>query len=144
MKFTIVLPPKGQMRARGRAFLSNGKAIAGKPRKDNGQALEEEKLLALLYDQRPEKPIEEAIFLGIKTFLPIPASKSKKWKAAALAGEIRPTTKPDLDNMVKHFKDVCKGVFWVDDKQIVEYLPGTGKYYGDPARWEIEIIPWKG
>jgi len=34
---------------------------------------------------------------------------------------------------------VCKGVFWQDDKQVVEYLPGTGKYYGDPARWEIEI-----
>jgi Holliday junction resolvase RusA-like endonuclease len=142
MKFTIVLPPKGQMRARGRAFISNGKACAGNPHKDNRQLLEEEKLLALLYDQRPEKPIEEAISLGIKAFLPIP-KKTKRFQAAALAGEVRPTTKPDLDNMIKHFKDVCKGVFWVDDKQIVEYLPGTGKYYGDPARWEIEIIPWK-
>lgn len=139
MKFTIVLPPKGQKRARGRAFVSNGKAISGKPRKDGDQLLEEEKLLGLLYEYRPEKPIDGPILLGVKTFLPIPESKSKKWKAAALSGEIRPTTKPDLDNMIKHFKDVCKGVFWGDDKQIIEYLPGTGKYYGNPARWEIEI-----
>ena len=51
----------------------------------------------------------------------------------------RPTTKPDLDNLLKQFKDCAKGIFWEDDKQVVEYLPGTGKYYGSPARWEIVI-----
>lgn len=144
MKFTIVLPPKGQKRARGRAFISNGRAIAGKPRKEEGQVLEEEKMLGLLYEYRPEVPLTGPILLGLKCFLPIPKSLSKKKRAAALAGEIRPTTKPDLDNMIKHFKDVCKDIFWVDDKQIIEYLAGTGKYYGDPARWEIEIIPCGG
>jgi Holliday junction resolvase RusA-like endonuclease len=140
MKFTIILEPKGQKRARGRAFLVNGRAMAGKPRKDDEQLLEEEKLLTLLYAHRPPEPLPGPLMLGVKAYLPIPKSKSKKWQAAALSGDIRPTTKPDLDNCLKHLKDVCKEVFWQDDKQVVEYLPGTGKYYGEPARWEIEIL----
>ncbi len=144
MKFTIVMAPKGQKRARGRAFLVGGRAIAGKPRKDGDQLQEEEKILALLYEHRPVEPLDGALLLGVKAYLPIPASKSKKWQAAAAQGIIRPTTKPDLDNILKHLKDCMNGVFWVDDKQIVGYLPETGKYYGSPARWEIEIQEFDG
>jgi Holliday junction resolvase RusA-like endonuclease len=140
MKFTIVLEPQGQKRARGTAFIKKGKAVAGKPRKDTGQVVEENKLLALMYSYRPSEPLHGPVLLGVRAFLPIPPSKSKKWQAAALAGEIRPIVKPDLDNCIKHLKDVCKGVFWDDDKQVIEYLPGVGKYYGAPARWEIEIV----
>lgn len=104
------------------------------------QEREEDKLIALLYRHRPAKPFEGPVWLGMKAYLPIPSSKSKQWKTAALAGEIRPTTKPDVDNLLKHLKDCCKGIFWKDDKQCVGYLLGTGKYYGDPPRWEIEII----
>ncbi len=74
---------------------------------------------------------EPRVYVGIKWGMENPT--------VMVAGKIRPTTKPDLDNCIKNLKDVCKGVFWQDDKQVVEYLPGTGKYYGDPARWEIEI-----
>lgn len=139
LRFTIVLPPKGQKRARSRALLINGKAISGKPRKDSDQLIEEKKMWALMYAHRPPEPLQGPLALGVKAYLPIPESKPKKWQARALAGQIRPTTKPDLDNCIKNLKDVCKGVFWQDDKQIVEYLPGTGKYYGQPARWEIII-----
>ncbi|MFA5381832.1 MAG: RusA family crossover junction endodeoxyribonuclease [Candidatus Micrarchaeia archaeon] len=145
MKFTIILEPKGQMRARGRAFLAGGKAIAGKPRKDPKQQTEEEKLLALLYKYRPQTPLTGALVLGVKAFLPMTKSdlkgkKGEKFKAEALTGAICPTKKPDLDNIIKHLKDVFKGVFWTDDALVVKYAPETGKYYGDPARWEIELI----
>jgi Holliday junction resolvase RusA-like endonuclease len=82
VKFTSILKPKGQKRARGRAFWVGGRA---------------------------------------------------------LAGEIRPATQPDLDNRIKNLKDVCQGVFWLDDRQVAEHRPGTGKYLGDLARGEIEI-----
>jgi Holliday junction resolvase RusA-like endonuclease len=138
MKFTIPLPPKAQKRARSRAVINAGKAFS-MIYKDKGQRLEEDKFIALLYQHRPEMPFDGPILLGVRAYLPIPGSKPKKFKAAAQAGEIRPTTKPDLDNLLKHFKDCCKGIFWIDDKQVVGYLPETGKYYGFPARWEIEI-----
>ncbi len=145
MKFTIILPPKAQKRARGGARLVRGGgkkgqdiAIPTKPHTEKDQRTEQAKLMTLMYDYRPPAPLEGPILFGLKVFLPIP-KKSKKWQAAARAGEIRPTTKPDLDNLIKQIKDCAKGIFWLDDKQVVEYLSGTGKWYGDVPRWEVEI-----
>lgn len=138
MQFTIILEPKGQKRARSRAINSNGRSYA-MTYKDKGQRQEEDKLITLMYAHRHLSPYKAPSLWGSRRFCRSPKSKPKKWQAAAIAGLIRPTTKPDLDNCIKNLKDVCKGVFWEDDKQVVEYLPGTGKYYGYPARWEITI-----
>lgn len=139
----IVLPPEGQRRARSRAFLRTtaaGKQVAiSTTHKATAQRTAEEKLLSLLYEYRPPAPEPGPVLVGVRAYLPIPKSFSKKKRALALAGELRPTVKPDLDNLLKHLKDVCKGVFWQDDKQVIGYLPGTGKYYGEPARWEITV-----
>jgi len=132
--FEVVIPPKAQQRARSCA--RHGRAFTFK---SPSQKQEEDRLIVLLYEHRPAVPLEGPLRLGVKAFLPIPESKSKKWKAMALCQDIRPTGRPDLDNLIKHFKDCATGIFWKDDKQIVEYSSFTGKYYGSPARWEIEI-----
>lgn len=142
IKFTIPIAPRGQMRARSRSVARNGSHIAmtykaGKQRK------EEVKLAALMYPHRPEQPFDGQIILGVKAFFEIPKSKPRKFVDAATSGEIRPIVKPDLSNIIKMLEDVCNGVFWVDDKTIVGYMPGTGKYYatpGTPPRWEIELL----
>jgi Holliday junction resolvase RusA-like endonuclease len=140
LRFTLTLPPTAQQRARSRAVVRNGddKAIA-MSYKSGKQRQQERKLEALLYEHRPPEPLTGPVFLGVKAYMPIPVSKPKKWKAEALAGTIRPTTRPDLDNLLKQLKDCMTGIFWTDDKQVVGYLPGTGKYYGDPVRWEVEL-----
>jgi Holliday junction resolvase RusA-like endonuclease len=142
ISFTVPISPTGQKRARSRAVTSNGKTFA-MTYKDGRQRREEDKLVSLLLEHRPEVLISGQIFLGVKAYLSIPASKPKRFKADALVGTIRPTTKPDLDNLIKQIKDVCTGIFWGDDRQVVGYLPGTGKYYGDRPRWEITIA-WDG
>jgi Holliday junction resolvase RusA-like endonuclease len=139
VKITIIIPPKGQMRARNRGFMAGGR-ICSRTHKAEKQEQEEERLITLLLEHRPAMPLEGPLMLGVRAFLPIPASRPKKWQAAALSREVRPVTTPDLDNLIKHVKDCCKGIFWVDDKQVVGYLPETGKFYGKPPRWEIEII----
>ena len=59
----------------------------------------------------------------------------KMVKASALkthsmqAGNIRPATKPDLDNCVKAILDALNGVAFVDDGQVVEIH--AAKYYDD-------------
>ena len=60
-------------------------------------------------------PVAVAIVLIV---LP-PASWSKKKQAAALAQEVYPTTKPDIDNVVKGIFDACNEIVWNDDKQVV-------------------------
>jgi Holliday junction resolvase RusA-like endonuclease len=147
LDFTITMIPKAQKRARNRGFIikgggKNGQDIArSQTYKDDTQDLEEQKFISLLYEHRPPAPLQGAILIGVRAYVSIP-KKSKKWQAAALAGTIRPETKPDFDNLTKHFKDCCKGVFWPDDKHVVGWIDGfaSGKYYGDVPRWEICIM----
>lgn len=49
----------------------------------------------------------------------VPASWSQRKQRLALAGKVRPTTKPDVDNVVKAIFDGCNGVLWRDDVQVV-------------------------
>lgn len=49
---------------------------------------------------------------------PVPKSWSKKKRAEALGGSIRPTTKPDVDNAVKGVLDACNCIVWTDDSLI--------------------------
>jgi Holliday junction resolvase RusA-like endonuclease len=58
----------------------------------------------------------------------IPESWSKKKKAQALAGEISPTGKPDIDNVIKALGDAMNGVVFKDDSQICAVR--ASKYYG--------------
>jgi|GEM_PF-169004 len=139
LAFTIPIVPKPQMRAR---HAKRGKFST--THKDKKQVANEETLNTFLMRHMPETPLVGPLVLRVKAFLPIPKSKSKKFKAEALRGEIRPIVKPDMDNILKHIKDCMSQMrFWEDDKQVVEYLPGTGKYYSDQPRWEIELRPWK-
>ncbi len=148
-QFKIVLPPRGQARARATALIDKSTGQARRDpatgrviiihHKSEDQEKDEKKLEALMFEHRPASPYKGPILLGVKAFFAIPASKPKKWQAQALAGLIQPEVKPDLDNILKHVKDVATGVFWPDDKSIVGFIGATGKYYGDPARYEIVI-----
>ena len=55
----------------------------------------------------------------ITAYFQIPKSKSKKIKAQMESGEIRPTKKPDTDNIAKIILDSLNTIAYADDKQIV-------------------------
>lgn len=69
----------------------------------------------------------------------VPASWSQKKQRMALAGEVRPTTKPDVDNVVKAIFDGCNGVVWRDDVQVVEL--SLAKLYCQAPGVVVEIEP---
>jgi len=85
----------------------------------------------------PPTPITGAVLLEMTAFMKIPRSWSKKKTIQALTGEIRPTKKPDFDNLAKFVGDALNGIFWLDDKQIVAGL--IVKQYSDRPRWEIKV-----
>lgn len=130
IRVTIPLEPVGQMRAR------HGRWGTHKAAK---QRTREEQLIAYLVQNRPDKPLTGPLRLFVGAYMPIPKSYSKSKREQALRGELRPAKKPDLDNIIKHVKDCANGILWADDKQIVEYLPGTGKFYSDDPRWVIAV-----
>ena len=67
----------------------------------------------------------------------VPKSWSLKKRLAAIAGQIKPTTKPDLDNIVKAL-DGMNGIVVVDDSQIVK-LTAT-KQYAEIPQLIVSVI----
>lgn len=142
MRFAVAINPVGQMRARHRVIKTKDGRVFSHTHKATEQESREETLAALLAKHVPAEPLEGPLALGVRAVFAVPASWSKTKQAAALAGEIRPTSKPDLDNVIKHVKDVMTQMqFWRDDCQVVEYLPGTAKAYGLNPLLVVEIVP---
>lgn len=73
-------------------------------------------------------PVEFACQVQLSITVGVPASWSKKKQAAALAGQVLPTKKPDTDNVVKAVFDGMNGVVWRDDVQAVDLF--VRKRYG--------------
>jgi len=79
-----------------------------------------------------ETPVTVAIYIRVG----IPASFSKQKRKDALAGIIKPTKKPDLDNIAKCFLDSMNEIVYLDDKQVVN-LHVTKVYAETPA---VEVM----
>lgn len=63
--------------------------------------------------------IPKGIFqLDVIAYFDIPKSKPKAWKDLALDGAIRPTSKPDWDNIGKIVADSLNKIAWTDDSYI--------------------------
>ncbi len=89
----------------------------------------------------PSELFEYMLEMKIDVFFEVPKSFSKKKKEQALKGEIRPTVKPDWDNISKNICDALNGVAYPDDKAIVS---GTvNKYYAEFDYVNIEIKGFK-
>jgi len=142
IRFTIYGKAKSKLMPRVVKNKHTGKVHAIPPSKEW-----EETVAGQAFKYKPIRPIEGPIALGIVFYRAMTKSISnnKKKRAAALARELLPTTKPDLKNLLASIEDACNGIFWIDDAQIVQYIPidgvPYGKYYGEVPRIEVLIRP---
>lgn len=81
--------------------------------------------------------MEGALELSVNYYRPYPQSFSLKKKRAALAGHVRPITRPDLDNYTKVLCDALNDIVYKDDAQIVDM--NLSKRYADSFYTEILI-----
>jgi Holliday junction resolvase RusA-like endonuclease len=79
-----------------------------------------------------DTPVTVAIYIRVG----IPASFSKQKRKDALEGILKPTKKPDLDNVEKCFLDSQNGIIYLDDKQVIN-LHVTKVYAETPA---VEVM----
>jgi Holliday junction resolvase RusA-like endonuclease len=86
-------------------------------------------------------PYTEAVSVSALITVFPPLSWSKKKRLQALSKEIHPTTKPDLDNVIKGIFDAMNGIVYQDDKQIVRVH--VEKTYAEVACAHIKITPLK-
>ena len=116
MTITFFVP--GQPVAKGRPIAGrgfNGRTTLRTPEKTANY----ESLVALTAMQALHSPMDGPLELGLTVGVQIPASWSKKRQDMAQRGEIAPTKKPDLDNVVKALADGMNGIAYRDDAQIV-------------------------
>ncbi|WP_236575978.1 MULTISPECIES: RusA family crossover junction endodeoxyribonuclease [Paenibacillus] len=88
-------------------------------------------------EHAPASLLEGPVGMMLTIYRSMPKSFSKRKATAAEAGELRPTTKPDVDNYLKGVKDALKGVIWKDDSQVVEVF--VQKRYSSRPRIEVKI-----
>ena len=139
IKFTIPGEPCAQGRPRFSKLGGYVKAID--PAKSRNQKAFIKYLATAAAKQQGWTYTYLPLYVEIIAYMGIPKSKSKKWRAAAIRGQERPTKKPDVDNLFKLVTDALSGVIYADDKQIVSCR--ISKIYGTEPRTEV-IIRYAG
>ncbi|HEY5576231.1 MAG TPA: RusA family crossover junction endodeoxyribonuclease [Clostridiaceae bacterium] len=87
---------------------------------------------------RDKKRLEGQLAAKIYCYFTIPKSASKKKRELMLNGKIRPTKKPDIDNVCKAILDSLNGIAYHDDSQVVECL--ISKCYSEIPRVDIKLL----
>lgn len=135
----IYIPGKPIAKKRPR-FARRGKYVAA----INDQETEEGKVILLIRDclrQRSGFPLAGPIRLKATFFLPRPKSHYGTGRNSGKLKESAPyyhTSKPDLDNLLKFYKDCCNEIVWRDDSQ-VNVIQGLKRYADNEPCTYLEI-----
>lgn len=132
VKFTVLGEPKGK--GRPRFSTQTGRAFTPK------QTVNYETLVHTEYMVQCKGfrfPDDAMLDMRILAYYSVPKSGSKKEKAKKLENIIRPTKKPDMDNVVKMVADALNQVAYKDDTQIVDCQ--VRKFYSEQPRIEVII-----
>ena len=135
--FKIIIP--GEPRGKGRPRFDRGHAHT-----DPKTAAYEQKIKDAFHEAYGDKkyPKDIPLDLRIVAYYGIPQSDSKKKQASKESHEIRPTKKPDFDNMAKIVADALNNVAYHDDSQVVDSQ--FRKFYSRNPRVVITIkVAWR-
>jgi Holliday junction resolvase RusA-like endonuclease len=82
-------------------------------------------------------PFDQALFVTVTAFVAMPQSLSRAKREAAIAGDLKPVTKPDVDNYAKAAIDGLNGIVFRDDSVVSDLL--IRKRYSAQPRLEIIV-----
>lgn len=129
MPVIVTLPGLPQGKGRPRASTRGGFARLYTPEKTRAyEALVRAQAVAAMADREPLAGPVELVLRAV--FVP-PLSWSRRRQERAVVGDVKPTGKPDLDNISKAWSDGLNGVVYRDDSQIVRMQ--LEKRYGPSA-----------
>lgn len=96
-----------------------------------------ETLVQQLYIIEELPKLEGQLRMEINAYFRIPKSATKAKKLAMEQNTIRPTKKPDGDNILKIIGDALNCFAYDDDSQVVDSI--VRKWYSTEPRVEVEI-----
>ena len=132
--FTIEGEPQGK--GRPRFSVVNGHVQTRTP----DSTVIYENLVKLSYRYACKEPMydkDTPLVVQIAAFYGIPKSASKKKRHEMQFEMIRPTKKPDIDNLCKVVMDSLNKIAYHDDAQVVQTT--VSKYYSDYPRVSVKI-----
>lgn len=130
--FDIPGTPQSQLRPRA---VRRGKGVM---MYDPKQVKEYKEYVALIARQHaPASPLDGALDVRIRFYMPIPRSTTKKDREAMKQEIMLPAKRPDADNLCKSVLDAGNKILYEDDSQIVRLT--AEKFYSDNPRVELKI-----
>lgn len=138
MEYEFVVEAEPVGKGRPRFTRVGGYVRAYEPKKTKTY---EELVKQSFIEQNPDYktiPQGQAVALFIGLDYKIPKGTSKKNRKLIVDGAIKPTKKPDIDNVLKSICDGLNGVAWYDDSQIVCVC--INKRYSDIPKATINIV----
>lgn len=113
---TYIVP--GTPIAKGRARFGNGHAYTPQ-RTKNAESKTQQAAIEAMNKARL-RCHAGPVAVMIDAYMPIPAKWPKQKRVRAMSGELRPASRPDIDNIAKQFLDGMNKIVYIDDGQIVE------------------------
>ena len=134
-KYKAFFNVEGEPKGKGRPRFNTNSGRAFTPQ----DTLSYENLVKFQYkSMNGDKYTENAIEVTIICYYSMPSSFSKKKRDLALCEYIRPTKRPDIDNIAKIILDALNGIAYKDDSQVVKLT--IEKYYGIIPNIKVELI----
>ncbi len=129
IKFEVPGEPRGKGRPRASRMGANIRLYT------DAKTAAYENLVALACKQAMRETnqpaLTGAVSLSVYAYAGIPKSASKALRTRMLKGEVRPTKRPDLDNIIKAVLDGLNEVAFADDSQVV-FIAGDKLYSVEP------------
>ena len=129
MAVKVIIPGEPKAKARPRMSTKTGRAYTPQ------DTVNYENWVKLCYQDQGKEYLEGELVATINAYYGIPKSTSKKKTTLMLNDEIKPTKKPDLDNIVKAILDSLNGLAYKDDSQVVKVI--SEKFYSEQPRVEL-------
>jgi Holliday junction resolvase RusA-like endonuclease len=123
---TVTLAGAPQGKGRARAFIRAGHVGHYTPEKT--RTYEGMIRTAAMAEMVGRAAFDGPVELVLRAIFAIPSSWPQRKKQQAMVGSVKPTKKPDLDNIAKAWKDGLNEVVYRDDAQIVRTV--QEKRYG--------------
>lgn len=127
LTFSIPGPPQGKARARTTRYGTYT------PEK----TVLYENLIKVSYQQETDFYTEKPLHITIDAIFEPTKSVSKVQRQAMLNGLIKPTKKPDIDNIAKVVLDALNGIAYKDDTQVINLE--LHKKYGEIGKVMVSI-----